>query len=241
MTMAMSEPRTASPSIGLLGELQKLESPLMDSVPKIKRDNRLSESAKQVDIASMTKAHDASMEAVLQDAESEGKVLLSSAQEQLTAERAKLQDRIEGIDKSALTIQQDEQRAAVEAKRSRLAIEGEQLLRTFGGDDSEFARWSMSVIEQAQDGVMDARLQLDWLARVGLPIAKNQSTDREKFRMTNQLVSDAHAAVFDMSKIKAAEARILEARTKLDAAHYVRMNNLPQLRAIREKRIREAR
>ena len=99
----------------------------------------------------------------------------------------------------------------------------------------------MDTIEQAKDGGMDAKLTLDWLMRVGLRLAKTQSSDGMKYMTTAKLITDAHGEVFNSPRIKAAESNIKAAREKLDAVQGARMNFLPDIRRNRDYRIKEMR
>ena len=79
MTMTQTEPRTVSPSGAILNRLQEMQGPLLEQVRKIKADDRLSPSAKSADIAGLVGGHDAMLDNVIEDAQHDAEVALTSA------------------------------------------------------------------------------------------------------------------------------------------------------------------
>jgi len=239
--MTTTQPKQLSPSGDILNRLQALGEPLLKSVAAIKRDDRLSPSAKSEDIAALVGGHDVMLDNAIEDARDEANSLLSSAQQSLTLAQNQFQDQIAGVGKDAGFTERSTILATIEPLRTRVAVEASQLLAAFGGDDGQVARWSMSVIEDAKNGGRESRFTLDWLRRVGLHHMKNQSQNGDKFLTTSQLITDAHSEVFDSSKIRAAKANIREAREKLDAVQSAQRNFLPDIRRNRDYRIKEMR
>ena len=237
MTTVTTQP--LSPINDLVGKLQATGQPLLEQAKTIKANDRLSPQAKQQDIQRLVEQNDQAMDATLETAKDEATAALTSAQKTFRAARAELNDRIAGLTGDELSVEKDAKQALIEPKRTRIAVEGAQLLEAYGGDDSELARWVLGVIESATNDEQDAKLMVDWLHRAGLKLAKKQSTNPDKHLTTTQLVADAHNQIFNSSKVRAAEAEIQAAKEKLDGVRSVRMNYLHQICENRDYRIKE--